>query len=128
MDNEWEDVKSFVVYVLKNYGGYYLGYLFLEEVAKRGFLYRDSFMKFLELEKLIRFWGCDRIFECSFFFVELYYELGLCLFNLFMMFEFMYEVFYYFVKIIELVVLDYFMNLDVYWVKIKSSFLVGEIF
>lgn len=126
LDNEWEDVKSFVAHASKNYGGYHLGHLLLEEVAKRGLPYRDSFMKFLELEKLTRLWGCDRTPECSLFLAELYYELGSCSSNSSMMSEFMHEASHHLAKIIESVALDYPMNLDVYWAKTKSSSPVGE--
>jgi len=123
-DNERKDVKDFVLQTSKNFGAYHFGHLLLEEVAKRQLLYRDSFVKFLELEKLTRLWGCDRTPECSLFLAELYYDLGSLSSNSSMMSDFMSEASYHLSKIIESVALDFPLNLDTSWAK--SCLAIGE--
>lgn len=123
-DNARKDVEDFVMQTSKNFGAYHLGHLLLEEVAKRGLLYRDSFVKFLELEKLTRLWGCDRTPECSLFLAELYYDLGSLSSNSSMMSDFMSEASYHLSKIIESVASDFPLNLVTNWTK--SCLAIGE--
>lgn len=107
LDNEWKDVQNFVMRTSKNYGAYHLGHLLLEEVAIRGLVHCDAVIKFLELEKLTRLWGCDRTPECSLFLAELYHDLGLCSPNSCKMAEFMTEASFHLSKIIESVALEW---------------------
>lgn len=104
--NESNDVIRFTKETLKNYGTYDASNLLLEEVANKPTLYKDSFGKLLELEKLTRHWGTNRSPECNLFLAELYYDLG-CSSNPSSFSEFMAEVSYHLCKIIEFVALDY---------------------
>ncbi|KNA19664.1 hypothetical protein SOVF_059500 isoform B [Spinacia oleracea] len=115
LDNEWQDVHSFVMQTSKNYGAYHLGHLLLEEVAKRKPVYHDTFMKFLELEKLTRLWGCDRTPECSLFLAELYHDLGSCSPSSSRTDEFMHEASFHLSKIIESVAIEWPMDSGVNW-------------
>ncbi|XP_057516436.1 calcineurin-binding protein 1 isoform X3 [Amaranthus tricolor] len=117
LDNEWQDVQNFVRKTSNNYGAYHLGHLLLEEVAKKGPVYRDAFIKFLELEKLTRLWECDRTPECSLFLAELYHDMGSCLPNSSRLVELMNETSFHLSKIIESVALECPMNLSVNWGK-----------
>ncbi|KAL8113567.1 calcineurin-binding protein 1 [Apium graveolens] len=74
--SEFDEVARFAEKASKNYGAYHVAHLLLEEVSSKGILYQDAFIKFLELEKLTRFWGQDRTPECSLFLSELYFDFG----------------------------------------------------
>ncbi|XP_058189790.1 calcineurin-binding protein 1 isoform X2 [Rhododendron vialii] len=107
-DTESDDVTRFVREASKNYGAYHMGHLLLEEVASRAISYRDTFTKFLELEKLTRQWARDRTPECSLFLAELYYEFGShSSDNSRSSDDLMAEASYHLCKIIESVALDY---------------------
>ncbi|XP_057248653.1 calcineurin-binding protein 1 isoform X2 [Beta vulgaris subsp. vulgaris] len=125
LDNEWQDVQNFVMQTSKSYGAYQLGHLLLEEVAKKGLVHRDAFMKFLELEKLTRLWGCERTPECSLFLAELYHDLGSCSHDASSMTELMHEASFHLSKIIESVASESPMDLAIDWGKGCSK--VGEI-
>ena len=107
LDSEFSDVSKFVTETSKNYGAYHTGHLLLEEMARRGLVYQESFFKLMELEKLTRHWGKDRTPECSLFLAELYYDLGSSFSNASKLSEFMSEASYHLCKIIELKALDY---------------------
>ncbi|KAL2940174.1 Calcineurin-binding protein 1 [Bienertia sinuspersici] len=117
LENEWQSVQNFVMQTSQNYGAHHLGHLLLEEVAKRSLVYHDAFIKFLELEKLTRLWGCDRTPECSLFLAELYHDLGSCLSDSSRMAEFMDEASFHLSKIIESVALEWPMDLSANWDK-----------
>uniref|UniRef100_A0A803LBH5 Calcineurin-binding protein 1 n=1 Tax=Chenopodium quinoa TaxID=63459 RepID=A0A803LBH5_CHEQI len=121
LENEWQDVQNFVIETSKNYGAHHLGHLLLEEVAKREPLNRDAFMKFLEMEKLTRLWGCDRTPECSLFLAELYHDLGSCSPTSSKMSEFMHEASFHLSKIVESVALEWPVDLGVNWGKVCSK-------
>ncbi|XP_052208755.1 calcineurin-binding protein 1 isoform X2 [Diospyros lotus] len=104
---EINDVTRFVTENSKNYGAYHFAHLLLEEIANRAVSYQDSFVKFLELEKLTRFWGKDRTPECSLFLAELYNDFASCSSDSSRSSEFMSEACYHLCKIIESVALDY---------------------
>ncbi|EEF45833.1 conserved hypothetical protein [Ricinus communis] len=107
LDSEHDDVSAFLGETSKNYGAYHMGHLLLEHAATGGLGYQDTFIKFLELEKLTRHWGQDRTPECCLFLAELYYELGSLPSNASKLPEFMSEASYHLCKIIESVALDY---------------------
>ncbi|CAK7353102.1 unnamed protein product [Dovyalis caffra] len=107
LDTEHNDVSAFVRETSKNYGAYHMGHLLLEHGASRGLVYQDSFVKFLELERLTRHWGKDRTPECCLFLAELYHDLGSLPSNASKMSEYMSEASYHLCKIIESVALDY---------------------
>ncbi|GFZ08499.1 tetratricopeptide repeat (TPR)-like superfamily protein [Actinidia rufa] len=106
-NTEFDDVTRFVRETSKNYGAYHMGHLLLEEVASRAISYRDTFTKFLELEKLTRQWGRDRTPECNLFLAELYYDLGSRSSDTSKSSEFVCEASFHLCKIIESVALDY---------------------
>ncbi|GMH10793.1 hypothetical protein Nepgr_012634 [Nepenthes gracilis] len=110
VDNECSSLADFVKETSKNFGAYHFGHLLLEKVARGGLLYRDALVKFLELEKLTRHWGCDRSPDCNLFLAELYYDLGSCSDDVSRLSEFMYNASYHLCKIIESVSLDYPLN------------------
>ncbi|KAL6985490.1 hypothetical protein U1Q18_018864 [Sarracenia purpurea var. burkii] len=105
--SEIDDVTRFVRETSKNLGAYHMAHLLLEEVATRAISFRDTFTKFLELEKLTRQWGRDRTPECSLFLAELYYDFGSCSSDPSRSSDFMSEASYHLCKIIESVALDY---------------------
>lgn len=107
VNREQNDAQAFLLETSKNYGAYHLAHLLLEFAASRALVYQETFVKFLELEKLTRHWGQDRSPECSLFLAELYYELGTLPSNSSKMAEFMSEVPYHLCKIIESVALNY---------------------
>ncbi|GAB2275872.1 hypothetical protein Dimus_010617 [Dionaea muscipula] len=74
--NECTSVVDFVKETSKNWGAYHFGHMLLEKVARVGFYYQDTLVKFLELEKLTRNCAGDRSPECSLFLAELYNDLG----------------------------------------------------
>lgn len=106
-DTECSDVVGFVLKTTRNHGAYHLGHMLLEEVARRGILYQEGMFKFLDLEKVIRFWGQERTPECNLFLAELYYDFGLCSSDTSKKSSFMSEASYHVCKIIECVALDY---------------------
>ncbi|XP_004245382.2 calcineurin-binding protein 1 [Solanum lycopersicum] len=106
-DTECRDVVGFVLKTTRNHGAYHLGHMLLEEVARRGILYQDGMSKFLDLEKVIRFWGQERTPECNLFLAELYYDFGLCSSDTSKKSSFLSEASYHVCKIIECVALDY---------------------
>ncbi|XP_008796639.2 calcineurin-binding protein 1 [Phoenix dactylifera] len=103
---EHNDVVQFISKASKNCGAYHIGHLILEEVAHKGIPFHDSFIKFLELEKLTRHWGQDRSPLCSLFLAELYYDQGSWSANKSKQSEFFLEASYHLCKVIELVSLD----------------------
>ncbi|KAF7817092.1 calcineurin-binding protein 1 isoform X1 [Senna tora] len=107
VNTESDEVCRFVRETSKNYGAYHMGHLLLEEIARQSLMYQDGFVKFLELEKLIRHWGKERTAECSLFLAELNYDFGLCSPSGSKQSEFMSETSYHLCKIIESVALDY---------------------
>lgn len=106
-DTEYSDVVGFVMKTTRNHGAYHLGHMLLEEVARRGILYQEGMSKFLDLEKVIRFWGQERTPECNLFLAELYYDFGLCSSDTSKKSSFMSEASYHVGKIIECIALDY---------------------
>ncbi|KAL5558617.1 hypothetical protein UlMin_034828 [Ulmus minor] len=106
-DAEYNDVSRFLRMTSNNYGAYHMGELLLEDAASRGLVYKDAFVKLLELEKMTRNWGKDRTPECSLFLAELYYDLGSALCDASRVAEFMSEASYHLCKIIESVALAY---------------------
>ncbi|KAK4365083.1 hypothetical protein RND71_016441 [Anisodus tanguticus] len=106
-DTECSDVVEFVQKTTRNHGAYHLGHMLLEEVARRGILYQDGMSKFLDLEKVIRFWGQERTLECNLFIAELYYDFGLCASDTSEKSSLISEASYHVCKIIECVALDY---------------------
>ncbi|KAL8161071.1 hypothetical protein V2J09_012560, partial [Rumex salicifolius] len=106
LDEEQFHVIQFVKETSSNYGAYHLGHLLLEKAAKGLFSYQESFVKFLELEKLTRNWGIDRIPECSLFLAELYYDLASCSSDASSVSDCLLNVTYHICKIIESVALD----------------------
>ncbi|XP_059645535.1 calcineurin-binding protein 1 isoform X2 [Cornus florida] len=105
--SEFDDVTKFVGETSKNYGAYHMGHLLLEDVSNRSILYRDTFFKFLELEKLTRQWGRGRTPECGLFLAELYYDFGSRSSDMSRLSDFMSEASFHLCKIIESVALDY---------------------
>lgn len=121
-DTEYGDFSRFVEKASKNYGAFHLAHLLLEEAASRGLLYQDTFVKFLDLEKMTRNWGKDRTPECCLFLAELYYDLGsLC--DASRLSELMSEASYHLCKILESVALED-ESLDDKSLTINSSFWV----
>ncbi|XP_004501088.1 calcineurin-binding protein 1 [Cicer arietinum] len=106
-NSEYDNVSAFLRETSNNYGAYHMGYLLLEKVSRQGLPFQDAFVKFLEMEKLIRHWGKDRTAECNIFLAELYYEFGLCCPTGSKQLEWMSEASYHLCKIIESVALDY---------------------
>lgn len=106
-DTQYSDVVGFVMKTTRNHGAYHLGHMLLEEVARRGILYQEGMSKFLDLEKVIRFWGQERTPECNLFLAELYYDFGLCSSDTSKKSSFMSEASYHVGKIIECIALDY---------------------
>ncbi|MCD7464840.1 hypothetical protein HAX54_053492, partial [Datura stramonium] len=106
-DTECSDVVGFVLKMTRNHGAYHLGHMLLEEVARRGILYQDGMSKFLDLEKVTRFWSQERTPECNLFLAELYYDFGLCSSDASKKSSLMSEASYHLCKIIECVALDY---------------------
>ncbi|PHT74111.1 hypothetical protein T459_21388, partial [Capsicum annuum] len=104
---ECSDVVGFVLKTTRNHGAYHLGYMLLEEVARRGILYQDGMSKFVDLEKVIRFWGQERSPECNLFLAELCYDFGLCSSDTSKKSSFLSEASYHVCKIIECVALEY---------------------
>lgn len=104
-DTEYGDFSRFIEKASKNCGAFHLAHLLLEEAASRGLLYQDTFVKFLDLEKMTRNWGKDRTPECCLFLAELYYDLGsLC--DASRLSELMSEASYHLCKILESVALE----------------------
>lgn len=106
-DTEFSDVSTFVKETSNNYGAYHMGHLLLEEAARSGLMHQDAFSKFLEMEKLTRYWGKDRSLECNLFLAELYYDFGYSFSETSRASEFMSEASYHICKIIESVALAY---------------------
>lgn len=105
-DVEHKDVVQFVYQISKNSGAHHVVHLLLEEVANKHIPFQDSFVKFLELEKLTRNWGQDRSPVCSLFLAEIYYDLGSWVANRSKQLEYLSEASYHLCKVIELVVFD----------------------
>lgn len=106
-DIERSDVSQFLTKTSNNFGAYNMGHLLLEDLASRGLVYQDAFVKFLDLEKLTRYWGKERTPECNLFLSELYYDLGSSSSDASKVSEFMSDASYHLCKIIESVALDY---------------------
>ncbi|XP_020257263.1 uncharacterized protein LOC109833848 isoform X2 [Asparagus officinalis] len=103
---EHNDVSQFLSKASKNFGAYHIGHLLLEEVSHISIPFQDSFVKFLELEKLTRHWGQDRTPVCSLFIAELYYDRGSLSANESERSELFSEASYHLAKVIEKVALD----------------------
>lgn len=103
---ECNDVMQFISKASKNFGAYHIGHLLLEEVSHINIPFQDSFVKFLELEKLTRHWGQDRTPLCSLFLAELYYDQGSLSPSESKRSELFSEASYHLCKVIEIVALD----------------------
>ncbi|KAJ6842057.1 uncharacterized protein M6B38_303530 [Iris pallida] len=105
-DLEYNDVTRFMSSASKNLGAYHLGHLLLEEVAHIDIPFQDSFVKFLELEKLTRHCGQDRTPLCSLFLAEVYYDQGSSSANESKRSDLFSEASYNLCRVIELLALD----------------------
>lgn len=105
--SEFDEVARFAEKASKNYGAYHVAHLLLEEVSSKGILYQETYIKFLELEKLTRHWGQDRTPECSLFLAELYFDFGCCSSELSVQLDLMSEASYLLCKVIESVILEH---------------------
>lgn len=105
-DLEYNDVTRFMSRASKNLGAYHLGHLLLEEVAHIDIPFQDSFVKFLELEKLTRHCGQDRTPLCSLFLAEVYYDQGSSSANESKRSDLFSEASYNLCRVIELLALD----------------------
>ncbi|XP_024020745.1 uncharacterized protein LOC21389324 [Morus notabilis] len=106
-DIEQSDVYQFLTKTSNNFGAYHMGHLLLEHLASKGLMYQNTFVKFLDLEKMTRHWGKERTPECNLFLSELYYDLGSSFSDASRVSEFMSDASYHVCKIIESVALDY---------------------
>lgn len=111
-DSDCNDVHTFLVETSCNYGAYHVSHLLLEKLSSTYPSYQDTFVKFLDLEKLTRRWGKDRSLECNLFLAELYFDFGSSSSDTSKQTEFMSEASYHLCKIIELVALEYPLNLS----------------
>lgn len=106
------DVHTFLVETSCNYGAYHVSHMLLEKLSSTHPSYQDAFFKFLDLEKLTRQWGKERSPECNLFLAELYFDFGSSSSDTFKQSEFISEASYHLCKIIELVALEYPLNLS----------------
>uniref|UniRef100_A0A803QRQ8 Uncharacterized protein n=1 Tax=Cannabis sativa TaxID=3483 RepID=A0A803QRQ8_CANSA len=113
-DTEYSDVTEFLKKTSNNCGAYHMAHLLLEDIASKRLVYQDTFIKFLDLEKMIRHWGKERTPECNLFLAELYYDIGSSSSDTSKVSEFLLETSYHLCKIIESVALDHpnYMNCD----------------
>ncbi|WOL15244.1 hypothetical protein Cni_G24025 [Canna indica] len=105
-DLEHDDIVQFISKTSKNCGALHIIHMLLEDVAHKHIPFHDSFVKFLELEKLTRNWGQDRSPLCSLFLAELYYDQGSWFANRSKQLEYMSDASYHLCKVIELVTFD----------------------
>ncbi|XP_009417134.2 calcineurin-binding protein 1 isoform X1 [Musa acuminata AAA Group] len=103
---EHNDTLEFISKTSKNFGAHHIAHLLLEEVAHKYIPFQDSFVKFMELEKLTRNWGQDRSPLSCLFLAELYYDQGSWFANRSKRLEYLSEASYHLCKVIELVTLD----------------------
>ncbi|RRT85444.1 hypothetical protein B296_00007914 [Ensete ventricosum] len=103
---EHNDTLQFISKTSKNFGAHHIAHLLLEEVAHKYIPFQDSFVKFMELEKLTRNWGQDRSPLSCLFLAELYYDQGSWFSNRSKRLEYLSEASYHLCKVIELVTLD----------------------
>ncbi|URE35099.1 Calcineurin binding protein 1 [Musa troglodytarum] len=103
---EHNDTLQFISKTSKNFGAHHIAHLLLEEVAHKYIPFQDSFVKFMELEKLTRNWGQDRSPLSCLFLAELYYDQGSWFANRSKRLEYLSEASYHLCKVIELVTLD----------------------
>ncbi|XP_071727295.1 calcineurin-binding protein 1 [Rutidosis leptorrhynchoides] len=106
-NGESREVSRFVCEASHNFGAYHLGHLLLEEIARREVVYEDTFVKFLELEKLIRNSRETRTTECSLFLAELSYDFGIRSPDPSTSNDFMSSASFHLCKVIESVALDF---------------------
>ncbi|KAG6608101.1 Calcineurin-binding protein 1, partial [Cucurbita argyrosperma subsp. sororia] len=111
-DKDCYDVHTFLVENSCNYGAYHVSHMLLEKLSRTYPSFQDAFFKFLDLEKLTRHWGKDRSLECNLFLAELYFDFGSLSSDTSKQSEFMSEASYHLCKIIELVALEYPLNLS----------------
>ncbi|KAM6562519.1 hypothetical protein CsatB_022517 [Cannabis sativa] len=113
-DTEYSDVTEFLKKTSNNCGAYHMAHLLLEDIASKRLVYQDTFIKFLDLEKMTRHWGKERTPECNLFLAELYYDIGSSSSDTSKVSEFVLETSYHLCKIIESVALDHpnYMNCD----------------
>ncbi|XP_023523986.1 uncharacterized protein LOC111788067 [Cucurbita pepo subsp. pepo] len=111
-DSDCYDVHTFLVENSCNYGAYHVSHMLLEKLSRTYPSFQDAFFKFLDLEKLTRHWGKDRSLECNLFLAELYFDFGSFSSDTSKQSEFMSEASYHLCKIIELVALEYPLNLS----------------